>query len=331
MADPGRQHRASIAGPDDALADKLRAIAAETPAYAAVMEARRATFAAESARAGGVLDRPAWEAVVSAWGELRRPYPLAYALLRAAEATAADDDRDEAAALLTRAAELTDRLGAKPLRAEVDLLARRSRLTVGRGAAPAGRPAFGLTAREQEVLRLVALGRSNRDIAEELFISAKTASVHVSNILGKLGVVAELPDEAIDALATRAAEIPPGPSQLFIVPWGGAVRRFGAEHSPLAGREARFIVHPLLLWEDSSDDERCRALGRAFRDDMGPWSTGATYPNFLGNEGATRMSAAFGASAERLAAVKAEWDPHGVFRTQPASAPETSLTTAGRS
>ena len=47
---------------------------------------------------------------------------------------------------------------------------------------------LGLTAREFEVLRLVAAGRSNREIASELFISAKTASVHVSNILGKLGV-----------------------------------------------------------------------------------------------------------------------------------------------
>jgi DNA-binding NarL/FixJ family response regulator len=46
----------------------------------------------------------------------------------------------------------------------------------------------GLTAREFEVLRLVAAGRSNREIASELFISAKTASVHVSNILGKLSV-----------------------------------------------------------------------------------------------------------------------------------------------
>jgi ATP/maltotriose-dependent transcriptional regulator MalT len=178
--------RACTAGPADVPAEKLRAIAAATPAYGPVMEARRATFAAESVRADGVLDRPAWETVVSAWEQLRRPYPLARALLRAAEATVADD-RDDAAALLTRAAELTDRLGAKPLRAEIDLLARRSRLTVG-GAGSAGRPALGLTAREQEVLRLVALGRSNRDIAEELFISAKTASVHVSNILGKLGV-----------------------------------------------------------------------------------------------------------------------------------------------
>jgi FAD/FMN-containing dehydrogenase len=128
--------------------------------------------------------------------------------------------------------------------------------------------------------------------------------------------VADLPDEAIDALAERAAAIPPGPSQLFIVPWGGAVSRFGAEHSPLAGREARFIVHPLLLWEDGDDDERMSALGRACRSDMRPWSVGATYPNFLGDEGATRLDAAFGASAERLAAVRAEWDPQGVFHAR---------------
>jgi DNA-binding CsgD family transcriptional regulator len=50
-----------------------------------------------------------------------------------------------------------------------------------------GRP-FGLTDREYEVLRLAADGRSNREIAEQLFISPKTASVHVSNILGKLEV-----------------------------------------------------------------------------------------------------------------------------------------------
>jgi FAD/FMN-containing dehydrogenase len=127
--------------------------------------------------------------------------------------------------------------------------------------------------------------------------------------------VVDLPDAAIDALVGRASELPAGPSQLFIVAWGGAVRRFGADHSPLAGREARFIVHPLLLWEHPADDERNRTLARAFRDDMRRWSTGATYPNFLGDEGAARMSAAFGASAERLAAITARWDPHGHFRT----------------
>jgi FAD/FMN-containing dehydrogenase len=125
--------------------------------------------------------------------------------------------------------------------------------------------------------------------------------------------VADLPDEAIDALAARAAEVPPGPSQIFIVPWGGAVGRFGPEHSPLAGREARFIVHPLLLWEEAADDARFCALGRAVREDVRPWSVGATYPNFLGDEGPARLAAAYGASEERLRAVKAEWDPDNRF------------------
>ena len=58
----------------------------------------------------------------------------------------------------------------------------------GQRVQPGGAAPFGLTERELEVLRLVAAGRGNRDIAAELFISPKTASVHVSNILGKLGV-----------------------------------------------------------------------------------------------------------------------------------------------
>jgi FAD/FMN-containing dehydrogenase len=126
--------------------------------------------------------------------------------------------------------------------------------------------------------------------------------------------VVDLTDEAIEKIVQRAGEIPAGPSQLFIVAWGGAVRRFGPGHSPLGGREAGFIVHPLLLWENPSDDDPLIALGRAFRTDMKPWSIGATYPNFLGEEGAARMRAAYGASAERLAALKAEWDPNEVFR-----------------
>ncbi|MGZ5404937.1 MAG: BBE domain-containing protein, partial [Nocardioides sp.] len=130
--------------------------------------------------------------------------------------------------------------------------------------------------------------------------------------------VADLPDAAIETLVARAAELPAGPSQLFIVAWGGAVRRADPGHSPLGGREARFIVHPLLLWEDPDDDNRCISLGRAIRDDMQPYSVGATYPNFLGEEGASRMGAAFGASGERLAAIKAAYDPFGVFHTHQA-------------
>jgi FAD/FMN-containing dehydrogenase len=130
--------------------------------------------------------------------------------------------------------------------------------------------------------------------------------------------VADLPDEAIERIVARGEEIPAGPSFIFIVAWGGAVDRVGAEHSPLAGRGSRFIVHPLMLWEEEGDDAHCIAYARAIRADMEPWSTGATYPNFLGEEGTARMSAAYGESTPRLAAVKAAWDPHGMFHTHQA-------------
>jgi len=58
-------------------------------------------------------------------------------------------------------------------------------------------PLRGLTAREQEVLRLLAAGRTNREIASELFIATKTASVHVSNILAKLGAASRTEAAAI--------------------------------------------------------------------------------------------------------------------------------------
>ncbi|TDD82756.1 helix-turn-helix transcriptional regulator [Actinomadura rubrisoli] len=156
--------------------------------YGPVQEAHRLTFAAEAARAEGASCRDEWEAAAKAWDALDEPHAIAFALTRAAEAAAADGDRDAAAARLRRAAGLADGLGAVPLREKIDRLARRARVTLGDGTAREPGPGLGLTRREAEVLRLVAEGRTNREIAEALFISAKTASVHVSNILGKLGV-----------------------------------------------------------------------------------------------------------------------------------------------
>ena len=131
------------------------------------------------------------------WDGLGEPYPLGETLLHAAEAALACGDRDGAAERLGRAAPLAAALGAQPLGEQIAILARRARIRLGASAGDAagaalaaddGAGELGLTERELEVLRLVAEGRSNREIAGELFISPKTASVHVSNILGKLGV-----------------------------------------------------------------------------------------------------------------------------------------------
>jgi DNA-binding NarL/FixJ family response regulator len=118
-------------------------------------------------------------------------------------------DRDGAAKRLARAAPLTDGLSAAPLREQIGSLARRARLSGPAGTAgdrPEGR--FGLTAREIEVLRLVATGRSNREIAADLFISAKTASVHVSNILAKLDATSRTEAAAIAHQAGLASGAP---------------------------------------------------------------------------------------------------------------------------
>ena len=102
---------------------------------------------------------------------------------------------------LRAARERAEAMGVAPLLEEIDALARRARLAIAEPAAAAGTdPAaaeaaeaspvaqLGLTPRELEVLLLVAAGRTNREIGAELFMSEKTASVHVSRILAKLGV-----------------------------------------------------------------------------------------------------------------------------------------------
>ncbi len=98
--------------------------------------------------------------------------------------------------MLASAARDAKRLGAGQLRVEIEALARQERLALEDAAAEAGHEArpehpldrLGLTPREAQVLQLISAGRSNRQIATDLVISEKTASVHVSRILQKLNV-----------------------------------------------------------------------------------------------------------------------------------------------
>jgi DNA-binding NarL/FixJ family response regulator len=116
---------------------------------------------------------------------------LASALVRRAEAWPADEDRTTAAAAIAVATRVPDGFGAEPVAEAARSLARRARLPAAAeqpGEEDLDPGSLGLTDREIDVLRLVAEGRSNSQIATALFISPKTVSVHVSNILAKLGV-----------------------------------------------------------------------------------------------------------------------------------------------
>lgn len=151
------------------------------PAQAHLRTARAlADRAPESAAA-------AWRAVLHAWQGIGAPYQEAQARFELGCAVLIQGDRQGAAEHLRAAAETAGALGAVPLRTQVVQTLKRARLSPAETARAAA-DTFGLTTREREVLGLVAQGLTNQAIAGSLFISEKTAGVHVSNILGKLGV-----------------------------------------------------------------------------------------------------------------------------------------------
>ncbi|MFE0513353.1 LuxR C-terminal-related transcriptional regulator, partial [Streptomyces sp. NPDC058964] len=133
---------------------------------------------AEWTRAVSGPDAAAWERAVTAF-EHGDVYERARCQLRFAEALLVTERRAEAAVQAGEARATAARLGAAPLLERIDALIRRGRLT---DTASGEAPTSPLTARERDVLRLHARGRSNRQIGEELFITGQTASGHLSNI-----------------------------------------------------------------------------------------------------------------------------------------------------
>ncbi len=166
--------------------------------YLGSIPAERATWDAERTRLEGTNDPAAWNTAARAWEDLGRPHRAGYAWWRYAEARLSAGQRGPAADALRTAAAAAS--GHVPLLAQIRALAQRARITLHpQPAAPPAAPgqpqaadAYGLTTRELTVLRLLAVGRTNAQIGAELYISPKTASVHVTSILRKLGVTSRV-------------------------------------------------------------------------------------------------------------------------------------------
>jgi DNA-binding CsgD family transcriptional regulator len=170
---------------------------------------------AEESRLEGRSDPSRWAASVEARGKLEKPWELAYARYRYAEAMLASGEAHvDPAVPLRQAHEVASALGAAPLRVAIEALAARARIRLDANPGSAGqevdRPATTLTARELEVLALVAAGHTNREIGDRLFISEKTASVHVTHAMDKLGALSRY--EAA-AAATRLGLLEPAEVQ----------------------------------------------------------------------------------------------------------------------
>jgi DNA-binding CsgD family transcriptional regulator len=160
--------------------------------YVATIPAERATWNAEHARAAGKSDPAEWSDAAERWEALDYRHRAGYARWRQAEAllAAPHGGRGAAPEVLSTAAGLA--VEHVPLMRAVQDLARRARIDLDAATPqvqldePSAAHAFGLTDRELDVLRLLGQGKTNPEIAAALFISPRTAGVHVTHILRKL-------------------------------------------------------------------------------------------------------------------------------------------------
>jgi DNA-binding CsgD family transcriptional regulator len=224
FADDCRVHALAAADLLDRSAAKARTAGGSGP----LLDAHVAWVAATRLRLAGASDPAAWETAVALRDAIGQRYDMAVGRVRLAEAVLdTDGGRTRAAQALEEARAIAEDLGLVPLLTEIEALGRRVLAAGGgrRGGVVAGPRASavsaemlttgGLSQRELEVLALVAAGRTNREVGEALFISPKTASVHVTHILDKLGVATRV--EA--ALIAVSAGLVPAPGD------GGTERR----------------------------------------------------------------------------------------------------------
>ncbi len=127
--------------------------------------------------------------------------------------------------------------------------------------------------------------------------------------------LSDLPDEAVEALVS-CATAPVSPlAQVLLVPGGGAIARVPDDATAFGQRSAPWNIHILSMWPDPADDQANIDHTREIAATMRPWSTGRAYLNFIGDEGVSRVQAAYGPERfARLQQIKRIWDPDNVFR-----------------
>lgn len=122
-----------------------------------------------------------------------------------------------------------------------------------------------------------------------------------------------LSDGALDCMTTFAGELPSPQCEIFVGLIGGEANRVPPDAMAYGHRDARFVMNVHGRWDDHADDSRCIAWARRFFDAAAPFASGGAYVNFMTEEEAGRVAAAYGANYSRLVTLKRRFDPDNVF------------------
>ncbi len=125
---------------------------------------------------------------------------------------------------------------------------------------------------------------------------------------------AELSDAAIDLMVDYARRLPSPECEIFIAHLDGAAGRVATEAMAFPHRDATFVLNVHGRWRNTDDDEGCIGWARRFFAAMAPHATGGVYVNFMTDDEQDRVRAAYGANYDRLAALKAKYDPDNLFQ-----------------
>lgn len=127
----------------------------------------------------------------------------------------------------------------------------------------------------------------------------------------------QLTDKALDTVVEYAGTLPSPQCEIFIGLVAGAANRIPATATAYSARDARFVMNVHGRWESASEDERCISWSRAFFKAAAPYASGGGYVNFMTEDEAGRVSAAYGSNYSRLVEIKRRYDPENVFHLNP--------------
>lgn len=135
----------------------------------------------------------------------------------------------------------------------------------------------------------------------------------------------QLTDRALDTVVEYAGTLPSPQCEIFIGLVAGAANRIPATATAYSARDARFVINVHGRWESASEDERCISWSRAFFKAAAPYASGGAYVNFMTEDEAGRVSAAYGSNYTRLLEIKRRYDPENVFHLNPNIRPDQAM------